>query len=390
MKGKLSGVTVALFFALLFSGTVAFLLLPDRTFSEIENRSLTTFPRFSVHRLLSGDYADGMNSYFADQFPLREPLVSLKAMTQLWLGREENDGILLGRDGQLARRSFSVLRADGRVSALSDHFDASLLDASVEGILRANTSLSVPLTVCLTGRTIDVMADAFAYPDDYSRELLEHLRSSLASFDGYVDTVPMLRAYAKRGDAVYYKTDHHWTMLGAYYAYDALMHSWGMGKEILPVSAFQRESVSAELYGTSHAACGWQFIAPDTVELWHLGNESEFEIYADGRRLDGFYNRAYLRTRDVYSVYLDGVHEVVTVEKKGESRPRLVIFRDSFASSLVPFLAQHFDLVLLNLSSVRCDYTDLTRYATEYSADRVLVLYTLENVITTDTLARFR
>ena len=78
---------------------------------------------------------------------------------------------------------------------------------------------------------------------------------------------------------------------------------------------------------------------------------------------------------------------MVTVEKEGEDRPTLLIFRDSFASSLAPFLAQHFDLVLLNLSSRR-DFTNVTESAREYGAHRVLVVYTLENLITSDKLSK--
>ncbi|MBO5294277.1 MAG: hypothetical protein J6B71_03415 [Clostridia bacterium] len=134
-----------------------------------------------------------------------------------------------------------------------------------------------------------------------------------------------------------------------------------------------------------------KFVPPDTMELWLLGNEDEFTVTADGRDLDGFYSMGYLAKKDKYSTFLDGTHDVVTVKKRtDEERQTLVIFKDSFANALAPFLAQHFDLVLLNLSSVRTDYTDVTAYAREYDADRVLLVYTLENVITADKLTRMR
>ena len=76
---------------------------------------------------------------------------------------------------------------------------------------------------------------------------------------------------------------------------------------------------------------------------------------------------------------------MVTVTKEGEERQTLVIFKDSFANSLAPFLAQHFDLVLLNLSSRR-DFTNVSKLVDEYGGDRALMVYTVENVITSDKL----
>ena len=112
---------------------------------------------------------------------------------------------------------------------------------------------------------------------------------------------------------------------------------------------------------------------------------------ADGRVLDGFYSRAYLDKKDKYSLFLDGTHDVVTVTKGGEEeRPTLLVPKDSFANSLAPFLAQHFDLVLINLSSARKDFCDVSQYAAHYGADRVLLVYTIENVMTADKLTRLR
>jgi hypothetical protein len=158
-----------------------------------------------------------------------------------------------------------------------------------------------------------------------------------------------------------------------------------MEREILPEDAFAQVTVSNAFYGTLWSAGGMKQIQPDSMELWTLGNEGDFSVTVDGRAADGFYNRTYLQKKDKYSTFLDGTHDVVTVTKKdGSSRPTLVIFKDSFANSIAPFLAQHFDLVLLNLSSTRTDFTNITQYAQAFGADRVLLLYSLENVITAD------
>ena len=389
-KQKLHIVTVCVFVAFLLVFSVGFWILPDRSFSAQENRSLRTFPRFTWERLFDGSFSEEINEYFADQFPVRDEFVGLKGMAENALLKGENNGILLGKNGQLAQRLFDVHCADGRVIADCDGFDADNVRAAGEGLTRVSQSLDVPFSVLLTGRTIDVAASAFSYPREGSDALLEAMRASIGDGVDYVQTVPELRERYDAGESVYYRTDHHWTTLGAYYAYAELMRNWGMDEQTLPMEAFTRQTASDAFYGTAWSAGGMKQVSPDALEIWLLGNEAEFTVTADGRALEGLYSYSYLEKKDKYSVFLDGTHDVVTITKEGEDRPTLLLLKDSFANSLAPFLAQHFDLVLLNLSSTRNDYTNLSERVAEYGADRALIVYTLENVITADKLSRLR
>ncbi len=389
MQRKICFLTTVLFCLLLFGFSLAFLILPDHSFSEEENRSLRSLPKWSLDALLSGKLGEEFNDYFADQFPLRDTLVGIKGASELMLGKGENNGILLGKNGQLAKRLFDAYGSDGAVPL--DGFDRAHIRACAEGLKRVDGQLEIPFSVLLTGRTVDIAASAFSYPPDISNALQETLRDSLGGRVSCVETVPVLRERYGAGEYVYYRTDHHWTTLGAYYAYVEVMKSFGMEGEILPVDAFQRETVSDGFYGTAWSAGGMKHVAPDSIEIWTLGNEQDFAVTADGRELPGFYSRSYLAKKDQYSLFLDGTHDVVTVQKRsGETRPTLLILKDSFANSLAPFLAQHFDLVLLNLSSTRRDFCDLSHFAAHYGADRVLLVYTIENVMTADKLTRLR
>jgi hypothetical protein len=388
---KTNLVTVILFLTLLFGFSIAFLLVPDRTFSAEENRSLQPFPRFSLDALISGDFGDDINDYFADQFPMRDHLVGWKGIVELGMGKGENNGILLGRGGQLAKRTFEIKTADGKTYEVDlDTFDPALIDSATAGINRAADRLGIPFTVLLTGRTVDVAASAFDYPTEQSDALLARIYGGIDEHVQAINTVPMLRTRYDGGEYVYYKTDHHWTTLGAYYAYVELLCAFGMESEILPIDAFDRQTVSQSFYGTAWSAAGMKFVSPDSVEIWYAGNENEFEVIADGERLPGgLYNLDYLSKKDHYSTFLDGTHDVVTVRKNGApDRPTLLILKDSFANAAAPFLAQHFDLVLCNLSSTRSDYTNVTALAEQYQADRVLLLYTVENLVTANKLSR--
>lgn len=389
MNRKLQIVTVVLFVTVLFAFSIGFILTPDQSFSEEENRSLRSFPKFTWKKLASGAFGDEINDYFADQFPLRDALVGLKGYSENAFGKGENNGVILGEDGQLQTRLFDMLWADGRIVKDTDVYDPATVQKALDGINRAEESLEIPFSVLLTGRVIDVSVSASDYPAQFSDALLTQLRDGMGDGVDYIETVPMFREKYDAGEYVYYKTDHHWTTLGAYYAYVETMRSFGMEDEILPMDDFERETVSERFYGTAWSAGGMKFVPPDKIECWTLGNESEFHIMADGRELSGFYSDSYLEKKDQYSFFLDGTHDVVTIKKEGEERPTLLILKDSFANSMAPFLAQHFDLVLLNLSS-RKDFTNVTAFAEEYGADRALIVYTVENVVSADKLSKLR
>lgn len=383
--------TVAVFLLLVFGFSIGFLLVPDREFSEQENRSLRTFPEFTLEKLASGRFADEINDYFADQFPLRDPLVGIKGVAEIALGKGENNGILLGKDGYLAKRRFDVLLHGGGELTDMDAFDEAHVRDAAEAIRRVGESMEIPFSVFLTGRTVDVVGAKLSYPSSYSDALLALLDGELGTLEGYISSIPLYREKTAAGEEVYFRTDHHWTTLGAYYAYAEILRSYGMEEEIIPMEDFERKTVSDSFYGSSWSAGGMKFVRPDSLEIWYYGDEESYAVTADGRELDGLYSYRFLEEKDHYSVFLDGTHDVVTVTSRTEEdRPTLVLFKDSFANSVAPFLARHFDLVLLNLSSARTDYTDVTAYAEEYGADYVLLIYTLENVITTDRMNGLR
>ena len=386
---RLDQLTSTLFLLVVFGLAVLFWAIPDRAFSVQENRSLQTAPTLSLENLTSGKLLEDVNAYFSDQFPMRDLWVGVKGGAEMALGRGENNGILLGSSGALARRRFSMKTADGERMVASDVYNPTHVRNSCEGINRTEENLDIPFLVMLTGRNVDVVGSAFDYPRDMSDALQAEIAGALSQKAQTVDTIPLLSGRAEVGEYVYYKTDHHWTTLGAYYAYEETMKAMGRAEETLPMDAFERKTVSTDFYGSLWSAAGMRWVSPDAVEFWTYGNEDEFSVVADGRELDGFYNTKWLSKKDHYSAFLDGTHDVVTITRQdGAPRERLLLVKDSFANALAPFLAQHFDLVLLNLSSTRQDYTNVSALAMEYDADAVLLVYTIENLLTADKLCR--
>ena len=92
----------------LFCGFLAGLLvwhiaLPDRVRSETENRTLAQRPSLSRETLLNGSFTADMETYFADQFPLRDDWTGLKARCELLLGKREFNGVYLCGDTLIAK-----------------------------------------------------------------------------------------------------------------------------------------------------------------------------------------------------------------------------------------------------------------------------------------------
>ena len=395
--------TSVLFAAIIFAFAIAFVIVPDSDFSEEENRSLTTFPKFTWEALMDGSFSSKINEYFADQFPARNSLVGIKGVTETAFGKGENNGVLLGKNGQLAVRLFNIYKSRLERVADMDYFVPETVTQSVDALNAWAKNSEVPVATILPPRTVDVAASAFRYPTEISDSLQTLLTGTIAPEANYIDLLPMMREKYDAGESVYLRTDHHWTTYGAYIAYTELMKSWGLEAEILPMDAFSVETVE-NFYGTTWSKSGYKFIAPETLEVWTAGNEDRFTTSCisekqvkgeDGKPVavkeayktfTGWLDRSFLEQKDKYGAFLAGTHNEQTVflDDGNTGRERLLIVKDSFAHTMVPFLAQHFDLVIINLAA---RVANITEYVDEYDCDRVVVVYNWANLIENNNMA---
>lgn len=400
MKRKINVTVTALFLVLVFGFGVAFWVIPDESFSPEENRALQTLPEPNADAWLDGSISTRLIDYFSDQFPLRSMWLDVHAATELGLGKGESNGVLIGANGQLTVRRFDAYLSLTERLEDTDFYSEAHVQKGLDSIITLRDTLAdreVPLCVLLSPRTIDVTVGDFGYPSLLSDKLDETIRKTLSGAEvNSVELLAAFRAMHEAGDYVYYRTDHHWTTLGAYTAYTAVLESWGMEADILPREYFTIREIPS-FYGTAHSRAGASFILPDTLEIWEGtdGSDSRYTVYKtdkDGNPQtvieSGFISESYLEGKDKYGAFLDGTHSMLFITDKeaaarGESRPRLLLARDSFANSMVPFLARHFDICMVNLSG---SVTNLSELAETYDCDRVLIVCNRENLITSDCL----
>ncbi len=385
MKKHSDLITVISFCVILLSLSVAFVILPDRDFSQQENRTLAQAPEFNKENLLSGKFSTDATVYFADQFPLRDLFVKIKSGTELAFLKGENNGVLYGDNGQLAVKNFNSYKSILEITEDTDRIYSETVKAQLENIEKFGKGLDIPLVTVIPPRTIDIADSAFNYNRPDGDLVFDLMNQVFTEKSGYIDVLSLLRPKYEQGEYVYYKTDHHWTTLGAYYTYCEIMKSFGKEDKIIPISRFEIETIS-DFSGTTASRGNFPFYEKDNLEIWHLDNETQYEIMVDGEKLDGLYNRDFLGTNDKYSVFLDGTHNVTTITKPGENRETLIVAKDSFANCLIPFLANEFDIIAVNLHTV----TAISAMAENYNADGVLIVYNTENLITTGDLGKIK
>ena len=182
------------------------------------------------------------------------------------------------------------------------------------------------------------------------------------------------------GRTVYYRTDHHWTSLGAFYGANAILEA--MGRKPLDLSDYVPTTVSESFYGTIFSTSGVRWLPPDSIETYIPEDGVTVTSYPNGKPEPGkLYDASYLARKNKYAYFLGGNQPlcVVRSEKPG-AEGKLLLVRDSYADSLTPFLTERFaEIHLIDLRYYRASLQD---YIRENGIDRVLVLYGFSNFTT--------
>ena len=366
-------VLISVLSLLILVGGILIFILPSEDFSEEENRMLAPFPKFSFESLVSGEFTEDIGSFYADRFPFRDTLVGFKANLELALLRGENNGVLVGEDGYLVDRlEYSEAEYENIKKGLLaiDKFDAWCEENGY------------PSTLTLLPRAIDVMSAKLHPVFDTSRadrafEVVNGLGIDM------VDPLSMLKERADGGEYVWYKTDHHYTTLGAYYVYRMLGET--LGYEPKPIDFFEVTVASESFHGTTYSAAGIKWADYDTVEFYRYEGDTDVKLFDSlGKELssDGFYVNSYLEKKDKYSAFLGGNSARLSVKHTdGAERQTLLIVKDSFSHAIVPFLAIHFDIELVDMRYYK---SSAARLCEELSPDRVLIYYGIDTLASSD------
>ncbi len=359
------------FFCVFLGGLLAWhLLLPDRDRSDVENRTLAQLPEFSWESLEDGSFTKGVEEYFADQFPLRDQWTGLKARTEQVLGKREFNGVYLCGDALIAK-----------VEPPKD----GLEEKNLSYVSRLAERTELPVYLGLIPSAAEIRKDDLpkgAQSWDQAAFIARGLE-----LEGVepIDFLTALRDHAgeRTWEGIFYRTDHHWTTLGAYYGYAALMESLGRGEEVLEQEAYERRSfppVSNGFQGTLYSQSGIHWLEPDSIEFWVEDKGLSVTSWRDGTPKEAsLYDFDYLGEKDKYSAFLGG-NQPLCVIQNPEGTGKLLVIRDSYADSMAPFLALHFEEV--HLLDPRYYRYSAAKYAEDNGLDAIAVVYSVPNFIT--------
>lgn len=334
MKRKASIATAAVFLAVLFGFSLLHLALPDREVSRSERRRLAQLPP------LSSGFSDKLEEYMLDQFPLREQLRTVNSLVRLYgLGQADIHGIYLQGGG--------AFRMDGPLQEKQVRHAAAVFSAVQEKYFP-----SLPAHYVIVP---DKNAKAETSRPQLDTETMRGIVREALPGMTEIDIWDLLSADD------YYKTDPHWRQ-----------------ERLLPVAAAICEALGADAPGTFTEKALSPFygayygqaalpMAPDTLTYLESADTKAAEV--TGPELDGaqpVYRPELLDGTDGYDVFLSGAQAVLTVTSPNVHNGRhLVLFRDSFGSSLAPLLLGSFERITLvdlrYISAARlADYADLS------------------------------
>lgn len=313
-------ITTVLFAVLIFSVSAVCILKPQGEYSPGERRALAKMPEFSAQSLFSGEFTDGFENYSTDQFPFRENLRTVKALFATGaLGKLDNNGLFASQ---------------GHLSKLDSPQNEDMMDYAANKFLEIKNKYikNDNIYFAIVPDKNFILAPEGGYPSlDY--DVFAESMKSRTQYMKYIDITPMLSLDD------YYKTDSHWrqesiTDIAGYIANE-------MGADI--PQEYTENTLENPFYGV-YAGQSALPAKPDTIKYLTNDVMSGFKVtyFGSGKPEQGeMYDMEKAFGKDPYEMFLSGSMPLLTIENPNAGNDKeLVIFRDSFGSSLAPILAQ--------------------------------------------------
>lgn len=364
MNRRYHRLMTALIFVMLLIPMAKNLVLAPKEFSDLENRVLSQKILWNRDLLKSGVLAERTEAYFQDQFPLRDAFINLKSDVQVLMGKKRNNGIHQGKDGYL----FPVTKV---------HVE-EVLRNNLQAILDLEARYSDRLKIVVVPPSSLVHEEKLPEHVGTEQEIrvLEEIRMALSGAGGYVDAHEVLNRHAD--EAVYFRTDHHWTQYGAYLLYQELMNS--MSKEPVDIATFTVHKVQ-DFQGTYYSRFRGNLIPGEEFTLFEsTKGQYSLEFPGEGRVEDRILFKENLSLRDKYRVYLDGNYPLAVMRNdEAMSGEKILVLKDSYANAMAPFLADSFGEV--HFLDLRYYNLSLEAYIEEEGFDQVVLLYGMDSLL---------
>ncbi|MCI9020681.1 MAG: hypothetical protein HFH32_08075 [Eubacterium sp.] len=366
--GRAKTASCRIFFltALLLLSAGGFLLftLPQRSYSEQENRYLNRFevPAFSA--FLDTSMQKNITDSANDQFAGRDAWMKLATGLQRAAGFQDMGGVYFGRNGYYFERIL-----DSSLSQKRYEDNLHYLEQFARENPKTRTAF-FPVPPKHSIMTQELPPNAVFFDENR----LYSLAASMLQEAALLDIRQEFLSFSGNRP-LYFKTDHHWTMDAAYTAYAFWCRTHG--ETDLPLAGFQPECASRCFYGTLYSKAPDFSAQPDSFFL--PSNLPDARVFVNSEKTVSIYDRSRLESKDKYAVYFGGNFGRIDIypEESSQADRTLLIIKDSFANSLVPFLLSHYSQITM-LDFRYCN-RPLSELMQEIHPDETLVLYEISN-----------
>lgn len=376
-KVRIIIIIVFIGFFVLISG--ASLIIKDREFSPNENRYLAETPELSWDNILSGKFQDGLEDYLRDQVCFRDGWITVKTGIQKACGDTDIGGAYVGKDGydfeKITPEDVDEKQVDRNIKAVEDYF----MTASETIDKQKLSFLLVPTSGLVMQEKLPKNARLFD-----QAKYIDQVQKAMKDYN-FVDVRDTLMDH--NDEYIYYKTDHHWTSAGACLAYD--VWSERTGGEVETEDGLVKNVVSDKFRGSLYS----KILDADSAydEIWTYGLQKDDAFGSkdctvtidEKQQLDSIYDDEMLQKKDKYAYFLSGNYGQVHIQnQKAASKAKgknILIIKDSFANSFVPFVTQDYENIYM--VDLRYYNGDMKSYLQEHNITDVLVLYNISNFI---------
>ena len=347
-------------------GTLAFfglcsVVMPQKGYSENENRYLEQYPSLALPDVLSGEFKEQFEDAFSDQFLGRDIWMMGATAVERLMGFQELNNVYFGKDGYLLAKT------------VQEDIDQKQYLKNLRYVEYFGSCQPDKVSLLLAPSPGTIMRNKLPHGAPYYNAAAMYREAdTILKRAKNINSCPELKEYAKQNQ-VYYKTDHHWTLLGAYAAYSAYSDANEFEKHTY--GYFAANKISEDFRGTMYS----KVIAPNVEPeiMYAAGNVPPAEVVFDGQGKSGIYDVEKLTQKDKYSYFFGGNYGEVKITMHNESSKKLLVIKDSYANSFVPFLLDDYhEVTMIDLRYYRSSIQKLLK---ENDYAQILVLYEMSN-----------
>lgn len=347
-----------IFIGVISSGLIISVLEEDINYSEIENKILSKLPEFNIDSIKDGSYMDKIDTYVVDQFPLRVEAISLKNNLMKLVGNREFRNIYVTENRMLEKFTFNK----------------ETVDKNIDNMNKISKTLGIDSVGMFIPNSIAVYNDELPsyLLTDSQEDALDYIKT--ISENEFYTPYSVLKS--NKDKYIYFRTDHHWTQLGA-----KLMYEDYYNKKI----NLGYEKRSGDFLGTYYSKTLLNNKFKDDIYSYEDINKHNIEY--DGFSSDSLYDESKLEGKNKYQYFLNGDPAMALIEGDGEGE--VVVFKDSFAHAYIPFLTQEYSKIHV-IDSRYTNLNVLDYIRSNENISKIYYIYSLSTINNDDLFMKYK